>query len=120
MGLTSRAQVTPAGPWNVRTRVHEYGGGAFLVAPAGDTVYFSNFADQRLYAQAVGGAPVPLTADTGADLRFADYVLDAPRGRLIAVCPPPTPTPIPPPPTHTHPTPPFPCAPMLSHDPTAH
>src|ERR1700730_17117861 len=35
--------VTPP-PWNVRTRVHEYGGASYVIA--GDTVFFSNFADQ--------------------------------------------------------------------------
>ena len=34
--------------------MHEYGGGAFLVGPDGEVVYFSNFVDQRLYKQAVG------------------------------------------------------------------
>jgi len=33
---------------NVRTRVHEYGGAPFIVV--GDTVYYSQFSDQRLYA----------------------------------------------------------------------
>ena len=42
------ADVTPQ-PFNVRTRVHEYGGGAFAVSDG--VVYFSNFADQRLYRQ---------------------------------------------------------------------
>ena len=32
---------------NVRTRVHEYGGGAFIVSKS--VVYYSNFADQRIY-----------------------------------------------------------------------
>ena len=36
------ADVTPP-PFNARTRVHEYGGGAFVVANS--TVYFSNFTD---------------------------------------------------------------------------
>jgi dipeptidyl aminopeptidase/acylaminoacyl peptidase len=67
-------------PWNVRTRVHEYGGGAYLVVAG--TLYFSNYADQRLYRMAPGAQPEPLTPPTA--LRYADYVLDAPR-RLIAV-----------------------------------
>ena len=37
---------TPA-PWNVRSRVHEYGGGAFAVRDG--TVWFANDDDQRLY-----------------------------------------------------------------------
>src|SRR5438270_13985709 len=49
----SRAELTPA-PLNVRTRVHEYGGGAYAVRDG--TVYFSNFADQRLYRQDPGDA----------------------------------------------------------------
>jgi len=72
--------VTPA-PFNVRTRVHEYGGGAF--AAAGDTVWFSNFADNLVYAQAGDAAPVAITAD-GAQ-RHADLELDARHRRLIAV-----------------------------------
>lgn len=40
--------VTPA-PFNARTRVHEYGGGAVIID--GGTVWFSNFSDQRLYRQ---------------------------------------------------------------------
>jgi hypothetical protein len=34
-------------PYSVRTRVHEYGGGAFAVADG--VVVFANDADQRLY-----------------------------------------------------------------------
>ncbi len=72
--------VTPAG-FNVRTRVHEYGGGAFTVHDG--TVYFSNFADQRLYRQAPGAAPAPLTPE--GRLRYADGVVDTHRQRLICV-----------------------------------
>ena len=77
------AEVTPA-PFNVRTRVHEYGGGAFLAAQG--VVYFSNFADQRLYRIKDGAAPEPLTPDLPAGvLRYADATLDARRNRLILV-----------------------------------
>ncbi|MDE5102107.1 MAG: prolyl oligopeptidase family serine peptidase, partial [Trichodesmium sp. St19_bin2] len=72
--------ITPS-PFNVRTRVHEYGGGAFLVAD--DTIYFSNFKDQRLYRQTPGTEPQPLTPS--ADLRYADAVIDKQRDRLICV-----------------------------------
>jgi dipeptidyl aminopeptidase/acylaminoacyl peptidase len=72
--------VTPPG-FNVRTRVHEYGGGAFLVA--GGTVYFSNFDDNRLYRQDAGGAPQAITTDSA--LRYADLALDRQRNRLICV-----------------------------------
>ncbi len=53
--------VTPddANAFNVRTRAHEYGGGAFAVQNR--TVYFSNFADQRLYRQDSGQPPRPIT-----------------------------------------------------------
>jgi dipeptidyl aminopeptidase/acylaminoacyl peptidase len=74
------AEMTPA-PFNVRTRVHEYGGGACLVD--GGTVYFSHFADNRLYLAADGADPVALTAEGSA--RYADFVLDRARARLIAV-----------------------------------
>ena len=73
-------EVTPQ-PFNARTRVHEYGGGGFTVGEG--TVYFSNFADQRIYRRAPGGEPVPLTPETGR--RYADMVVDQDRRRLIAV-----------------------------------
>ncbi|MBD2068305.1 S9 family peptidase [Leptolyngbya sp. FACHB-671] len=72
--------ITPTG-FNVRTRVHEYGGGSYIVADR--TVYFSNFADQRLYRQAVGSEPQPLTPEV--DLRYADAVIDRQRNRLICI-----------------------------------
>lgn len=73
--------VTPA-PFSVRTRVHEYGGAAIIVNDG--TVYFSNFEDQRLYRQAPGSDPQPITSE--AALRYADAVVDAKRKRLICVC----------------------------------
>ncbi|MGD1805665.1 prolyl oligopeptidase family serine peptidase [Dapis sp. BLCC M126] len=72
--------ITPL-PFNVRTRVHEYGGGAFLVADG--TIYFSNFADQRLYRQTPGTEPQPLTPE--ANQRYTDGVIDKKRDRLICI-----------------------------------
>jgi dipeptidyl aminopeptidase/acylaminoacyl peptidase len=72
--------VTPQ-PVDARTRVHEYGGGDFTVD--GGEVYFSNFADQRVYRRSAGEKLRPLTPDTGR--RYADMVVDRDRSRLIAV-----------------------------------
>jgi dipeptidyl aminopeptidase/acylaminoacyl peptidase len=72
--------ITPK-PFNARTRVHEYGGGDYVVADG--TVYFSNFADQRLYKQANGSQPEPLTP--AVEMRYADPLIDRRRGRLICV-----------------------------------
>ena len=72
--------VTPA-PFSARTRVHEYGGRAFLVSDG--VVYFSNFADQRLYRQEPGREPEAITVEES--LRYADGVYDAGRGRLVCV-----------------------------------
>jgi dipeptidyl aminopeptidase/acylaminoacyl peptidase len=73
--------VSPS-PFNVRTRVHEYGGGSFLVNRG--VVYFSNFSDQRLYRQNPDEAPQPITPE--GKLRFADGVIDEGRQRLMCVC----------------------------------
>ena len=71
--------------FNARTRVHEYGGGAYLVV--GEVVFFSNFADQRLYRQDPGGGPPrPITPEPPAPAahRYAD-ACPTPDGRLL-VC----------------------------------
>lgn len=67
--------------FNVRTRVHEYGGGAYTVHQS--VIYFVNFADQRLYRQIPGAAPEPLTPP--APYRYADLTLDSRHNRLLAV-----------------------------------
>lgn len=72
-------ELLPA-PWGARSRVHEYGGRAFLAVPgpAGHGLVFANFDDQRLYRlDPHAPAPVPLTpAPAGyAALRYADLVL---------------------------------------------
>jgi dipeptidyl aminopeptidase/acylaminoacyl peptidase len=69
-------------PFNARSRVHEYGGGAFTVAAG--VLYFSHHVDNRLYRQRAGESPVPITPE--APRRFGDLVFDAPRRRLVAVC----------------------------------
>ena len=76
--------VTPR-PFNVRTRVHEYGGGDYTVADG--VIYFTNFDDQRLYRQQPGHDPEPLTPEPtpAAGLRYADFVVDARRQRLVCV-----------------------------------
>ena len=80
------ADITPPG-FNVRTRVHEYGGGAWSLG--GGTCIFSNFEDQRLYRQRTDRSdPEPLTpepADPKQHWRYSDGVLDRARRRWIGV-----------------------------------
>ena len=77
--------VTPAGT-NARTRVHEYGGGA--VWYHGDTVFFSEFADGRLYRLDVaGGDPWPITPPPAEPhaLRYADGTVASDGSALVCV-----------------------------------
>jgi len=70
------------GPFSVRTRVHEYGGGAWTVADG--TLYFSNDQDHRLYRQRIGGqTPQPLTPE--GRWRYADGIIDRARQRWIGI-----------------------------------
>ncbi|QBI04578.1 S9 family peptidase [Pseudoduganella albidiflava] len=73
-------ELTPL-PLNVRSRVHEYGGGAFAVD--GGTVFFSHAGDNRLYRKEDGKDAVPFTAE--GRQRFADFIVDRARRRLVAV-----------------------------------
>jgi dipeptidyl aminopeptidase/acylaminoacyl peptidase len=79
-GNGEAADVTPPG-FNARTRVHEYGGGAYAVADG--TVWFSNDSDQRLYRQDRGGKPRPITPE--ARMRYGDAIVDLSGSRLICV-----------------------------------
>ena len=88
----SAEDVLPA-PYNARTRVHEYGGGAWTVS--GGVVYFSNDRsepgqppDRRLYRLDRGVAtPVALTpiGPAGVEWRYADGTIDLLRKRWIGV-----------------------------------
>jgi dipeptidyl aminopeptidase/acylaminoacyl peptidase len=77
-----RRDLTEA-PFNVRTRVHEYGGGAYAVRDG--IVVAANFADQRVYGLGDAAAPHPLTPESESRLRYADLEIDAARGRILAV-----------------------------------
>ena len=68
-------------PFNVRSAVHEYGGGAYAVS--GDRLWFSNYADGRIHARTGAAPPAPLTAQDSA--RFGDLTFDPARQRLLAV-----------------------------------
>lgn len=76
-----REELNPL-PWSVRSRVHEYGGGAWCVA--GDDVWFVNDEDQAVWHRAPDGAIRRLTP--AGPVRFADLVRDPARARLVAVC----------------------------------
>jgi len=80
-GEAPAVELTPA-PLNVRSRVHEYGGGAW--AACAGLVIFSNFSDNRLYRiDPDGGAPRPITPES--DWRYADIQIDPVHYRLIAI-----------------------------------
>jgi dipeptidyl aminopeptidase/acylaminoacyl peptidase len=75
------ADLTPP-PYNVRTRVHEYGGGSYIVS--GGVIVFSNFADDRVYRLDPGGQePIPITGP--GPWRYADLRIDPRRLRVLAV-----------------------------------
>ena len=69
--------LTPTG-FSVRSRVYEYGGGAFCLTP--DGVVFVNEADQQLYRQTLDSSPEALTSGECryGDVNFAD-------GQILAV-----------------------------------
>jgi len=78
------ADFTPA-EFNARTRAHEYGGGAYVVHSS--TVFFSNFADQRIYRIDSEGAPRPITTARASpgSIRYADARLTHDGEMLVCV-----------------------------------
>jgi len=78
-GLEHMREASPAGI-NVRTRVHEYGGGEFAVWR--DRLFFVDDTDGRIHAGRIAGATAPITP---AGSCYADLV-PSPDGRwLIAI-----------------------------------
>ena len=75
-----REDLTPP-PFNVRSRVHEYGGASFAVADG--TAWFVDGGDNRLYRVTGDGAPRPVTRPQ--KMSFADLQVDTGRDRVIAV-----------------------------------
>ena len=74
-------RLTPSG-YGVRSRVYEYGGGAFCIT--GDSLVFVNEADQQLYQQMFDSQDCKqLTFST--DCRYGGLVFDPLRQRVIAV-----------------------------------
>ena len=61
--------VTPQG-FAVRTLAQEYGGGSGAFAVQGDTVVFSNYSDQRLYKQTIGGGTDLEPTDSHFAIKF--------------------------------------------------
>lgn len=68
-------------PWDLRSGVNEYGGGAYAVANG--MTWFSHFADSRIYAARYNAEPIALTEP--GPYRYGDLVLDGRRSRLICV-----------------------------------
>ncbi|MGH8658228.1 MAG: S9 family peptidase [Gammaproteobacteria bacterium] len=72
-----------AAPFSARSRVHEYGGGSYVID---DTqVFFSNFADQRIYRVCPRNQAELEPITSPESYRYADAVIDRARGRLICV-----------------------------------
>jgi dipeptidyl aminopeptidase/acylaminoacyl peptidase len=76
---TTRDVIQP--PFGARSRVHEYGGGAFTVDKG--VVYFVNFEDQRIHVKDTRGAVRPITPED--DNRYADLIVDKKRSRIICI-----------------------------------
>ena len=74
------AERLPA-PYSARSRVHEYGGGAFTAADG--VLFFCHDADQRIWRLAPDGRAQPLTPQ--GPFRYADLAYDAKRARLYCV-----------------------------------
>lgn len=68
--------------FSARSRVHEYGGGCYLISDVG--IFFVNDHDQNIYLIADDEKPKPITHVNG--LRYSNFIFDSTRQQLIAVC----------------------------------
>ncbi len=68
--------------FNIRSRVHEYGGSCTTVGNENE-IFFCNFSDQRIYRLIPGSEPSPITSE--AKLRFACLEYDKRRQLIFAV-----------------------------------
>lgn len=73
----NKVDLIPQG-FNVRTRVHEYGGKCHAIHE--DMIYFVDFQNQHLYCMKRGEKPEVLIGEKGK--RFADFVV-SPNGRYL-------------------------------------
>ncbi len=84
----SPLRVSPPG-FNLRTRVHEYGGLPYAVAET--EIFYCNFADQAIYRQrfepdrAIVGEPACFLGGSGTALRYADLLIHPQQNRLLCV-----------------------------------
>ncbi|GAB5588125.1 hypothetical protein Unana1_03025 [Umbelopsis nana] len=82
-GSSETKAILPAG-YNCRTQAHEYGGSAFTVHK--NILFFSNFADKRLYKIDVSNpeAVIPIVPDNPFH-RYADLAIDEDQRFIICV-----------------------------------
>ncbi|MBU6450507.1 MAG: prolyl oligopeptidase family serine peptidase [Cyanobacteria bacterium REEB67] len=82
-----RLEDVTEGSVNIRSLVHEYGGGA--VGFGDGLIFYSNYSDQRLYVIAQNGAKgkqaEALAISPEGPYRFSDYCVDARNKRVICV-----------------------------------
>ena len=83
--LNHKAQCLTPKEFNIRSRVHEYGGRCFCLLE--DSVVFNNFADNRLYRQRLqpGAIPEPITPIDDESYGYADLVPFGRGGHVVAV-----------------------------------
>ena len=72
-------------PWNARSGVHEYGGGAWWARDG--VLWFADWATQRLHRVELGGSPVAITPepDVPRGLRYADGDVHPDGGSILCV-----------------------------------